>query len=94
MKEEAFRSVLAEGSLSSHSVLERNMEIPYKVNRISYCQWGKKGMETKEIPTLHERLEEANRNTQEDMFKLERKSTSVIHKLKGITLNTETKHLL
>lgn len=51
-------------------------------------------METKEILTLHERLEEANRNIQEDMFKLERKSTSVIHKLKGVTLNTETNHLL
>lgn len=51
-------------------------------------------METKEILRLHERLEEANRNIQEDMFKLERKSTSVIPKLKGVTLNTETKHLL
>lgn len=94
MKEEAFRSVLAEGSLSSHSILEWSVETPYKVNRISYCQWEKKGIETKEIPTLHERLEEANRNTQEAMSKLKRKSTSVIHKLKGVTLNTETKHLL
>lgn len=51
-------------------------------------------METKEIPTLHERLKKANRNIREDMFKLERKSASVIHKLKVVTLNTETKHLL
>lgn len=89
MKEEALRSVLTEGSLSSHSILEWNMEIPYRVNRVSYYQW-KKGMEAKEITSLHEMLEEAKRNTQEDTFKLERKSTSAIHKLKGVTLNTES----
>lgn len=79
MKEGAFRSVLAEGFLSSPSILVQS-----KQNII--LSVGKKGMESKEIPTLHERLEEANRKTQEDMFKLERKSTAVIHKLKDVTL--------
>lgn len=80
MKEGAFRSVLAEGFLSSPSILVQSKQ------NIILSVGEKKGMETKEIPTLHERLEEANRKTQEDMFKLERKSASVIHKLKDVTL--------